>query len=549
MRARTTMGVLGVGALVSVGAVLGIGCQFVAGITGDLKLEGTGGAGGSSTSSTVSSSGMGGTGGGMVSCTPNETTSCYEGPAGTETKGLCMPGTHTCAPDGKSYGPCNGQITPVVESCAVSDDENCDGFDCGIWATFISPSTMVTASAIAPNGDIILAATFTGTISVAGKSHISAGDKDILLLKLDPSGAILWSKSFGAALDQWVGALAVDSSGDIYMTGGSASSFKLGPQASTLSAGAYVAKFDSSGEHVWSKSAGGGGGVGIAVRNGYLIVGGGFAGSIDWGTGPISSASQNTTDVFLAKLSAVDGTIVQGEGWAKRYGGTGYETLVAIKLDSSESIVMVGTFNANSTFDSKPLQHFGMRDVFLVRVDPNGMTTSAYGYGDAADQDVAALDLNSKGEPIIAGFFNGVMNFGGKMLNASTGKNLYVANAAPGGGWAQNFGKLGSQLPHGVAVDASDNVFVLCDGYGGIDFGGGPLDTSNSALFLAKLSKTGAHLWSKVVANLTGSQAATTTVFSPQAQTTLVTGYVAGAVTFGTLPFNADGAFVGMIGN
>ncbi len=540
MRARN-VGVLGVGAL------LGIGCQFVAGITGDLKLEGTGGAGGSSTSSTVSSSGMGGDDGG-VSCTPNEVTSCYEGPAGTETKGLCMPGTHTCAPDGKSYGPCNGQVTPAVESCAVSDDENCDGFDCGIWATFISPSTMVTASAIAPNGDIILAATFTGTISVAGKSHISAGDEDILLLKLDPSGAILWSKSFGAALDQVAAAVTVDAAGDIFMTGSSASAFKLGPQAPTLSAGAYAARLDPSGEHIWSKSPGGGRGVGISVQNGYLIAAGSFFGSINWGDGSISSASPNSEDVFLAKLSSDDGSIVQGQGWVKRYGGAGKEALVAIKMDSSESITMVGTFDANTSFDSKMLPNAGMLDVFLVRVDPNGLATSAYGFGDAADQGVSALDLNSKGDPIITGFFNGVMNIHGTMLDASTGKNMYVANAAPGGGWARNFGKFGSQLPRSVAVDASDDVFILSDGFGGIDFGGGPFNTSNSALFLAKLSKTGDHLWSKAVESTTGSQAGATCVFSPQTQTTLITGSVSGSVTIGTLPFNADGAFVGMIG-
>jgi hypothetical protein len=62
-------------------------------------------------------------------CTPASTTSCYEGPAGTINVGLCKGGTTVCLPDGKGYGPCEGQVLPAAELCAPgnTDDEDCDG--------------------------------------------------------------------------------------------------------------------------------------------------------------------------------------------------------------------------------------------------------------------------------------------------------------------------------------------------------------------------------------------------------------------------------------
>jgi hypothetical protein len=60
-------------------------------------------------------------------CEPGIRIACYEGPAGTERLGTCRGGRSTCAPDGLSWGPCEGQVLPVEEGCAFSCDEDCDG--------------------------------------------------------------------------------------------------------------------------------------------------------------------------------------------------------------------------------------------------------------------------------------------------------------------------------------------------------------------------------------------------------------------------------------
>ncbi len=50
--------------------------------------------------------------------------SCYSGPAETEKKGECKSGTKRCV--GGQWGACQGEITPIEESCNGLDDD-CDG--------------------------------------------------------------------------------------------------------------------------------------------------------------------------------------------------------------------------------------------------------------------------------------------------------------------------------------------------------------------------------------------------------------------------------------
>lgn len=57
---------------------------------------------------------------------------CYTGPIGTKDIGMCVGGIETCS--GGAFGPCIGEVTPIVEFCANMTDDDCDGSineDCG----------------------------------------------------------------------------------------------------------------------------------------------------------------------------------------------------------------------------------------------------------------------------------------------------------------------------------------------------------------------------------------------------------------------------------
>src|SRR5262249_45698011 len=104
-------------------------------------------------------------------------------------------------------------------------------------------------------GDVAVTGAYDGTIDFGGGPLASAGSSDIYLAKLDPSGKHVWSKRFGSSTgDEGGYSAAIDAAGAIAITGPIAAPTDFGGGA--LAAGAYVAKFDASGQHLWSKSYG-----------------------------------------------------------------------------------------------------------------------------------------------------------------------------------------------------------------------------------------------------------------------------------------------------
>ncbi|MCB9638360.1 MAG: hypothetical protein H6727_05550 [Myxococcales bacterium] len=57
-------------------------------------------------------------------CTDGQSQPCYEGPAGTADKGECKSGSQICS--NNAWGPCQGQVQPVIEACDGKDND-CDG--------------------------------------------------------------------------------------------------------------------------------------------------------------------------------------------------------------------------------------------------------------------------------------------------------------------------------------------------------------------------------------------------------------------------------------
>ncbi|WP_437815088.1 hypothetical protein [Sorangium sp. So ce1078] len=210
-----------------------------------------------------------GTGGGdpPAMCMPGSVVACYTGPAGTRGVGPCAPGTQTCLPDGAGYGPCVGEVTPAAEVCATPADEDCDGEPhCPLqppWARGYGDTGADVGWSIASDaaGNYYVTGSFEGTVDFGAGPLTSAGLTDVFLLKLDPSGALLWSKRFGSAYAEAGGAVAVDGSGNVLLAGidsntdgNSGMSFgSCEPLPPPGDETIFVAKLDPEGNLIWSR--------------------------------------------------------------------------------------------------------------------------------------------------------------------------------------------------------------------------------------------------------------------------------------------------------
>ncbi len=157
-------------------------------------------------------------------------------------------------------------------------------------------------------GNIYVAGMFEGFALFGSTTLSSNGNDDILVVKYNSSGAVLWANNFGGSLDEWASVIKTDGSGNSYIIGEFWGSINFGSTAFTSSGNrdVLVAKLDSLGNELWAVKAGGllhDWGQGIAIDiNGELYITGWFDGSANFGNFNLS-ASSGTTSSYIARLS------------------------------------------------------------------------------------------------------------------------------------------------------------------------------------------------------------------------------------------------------
>ena len=86
-----------------------------------------------------------------------------------------------------------------------------------IARTSSNGSNLRTYMAVDADGNSFLAGEFSGGISVGGYTFSSGNPEDIVLVKFDPDGTVLWAEQFGSDNDEMLQALATDDQGNVFM--------------------------------------------------------------------------------------------------------------------------------------------------------------------------------------------------------------------------------------------------------------------------------------------------------------------------------------------
>jgi hypothetical protein len=181
-----------------------------------------------------------------------------------------------------------------------------------LWAKSFGDSADQVAGAVVVDsqGSPVIAGNFQGTLSFDGQGEIvSAGDYDIFIVKLATDGTFQWSKRFGDTARQASLRAAIDEFDNILLTGemDGLVSFGGDPLQSAGEADLLLVKLDMSGNHLWSKRFGDsdsqiGRGVAVAKGAGWVYMTGYASGATDFGTGtPLLSSGGY--DIVLASFN------------------------------------------------------------------------------------------------------------------------------------------------------------------------------------------------------------------------------------------------------
>jgi len=266
------------------------------------------------------------------------------------------------------------------------------------------------------------------------------GDTDAFVAKLSPSGALLYSTFLGGSSPDNGFDIAVNSSGNAYVTGNSRSTdFPIiKPLQKSLrgDSDAFVAKLNATGSALlFSTYLGGsdfecGYGVALGASNGIFLTGSTRSSDFPTSRGAFQATYGGSWDVFVAKLAAPGNSI-----WYSSYlGGAGDEGVARIAVSPSGHVYIVGGAESSDFPIARPAQSTlrGSKDGFLVEVGPTGTSLlfSTYLGGGKRElfEDVA---LDSKGAVILSGLTSsddfpvvrGMQNaFGGGMYDIVVAK-------------------------------------------------------------------------------------------------------------------------------
>ena len=318
---------------------------------------------------------------------------------------------------------------------------------------------------------------------------------------------LVWAKRAGGTSVDFGFGIAVDGSGNSYVTGRFGGSATFGPGESnettlTGADGIFVAKYDASGDLVWAKRAAGGGtgsdvGFGIAVDgSGNSYVTGHFFGSATFGPGEINETTLTTagffSDIFVAKYDA-SGDLV----WAKRAGGTRTDSGNGIAVDGSGNSYVTGLFEDSATFgpgesNETTLTGAGSDDladdIFVAKYDASGDLVWAKRAGGTSIDFGEGIAVDGSGNSHVTGQLRGSATFGPGETNETTlttagfFSDIFVAKYDASGDlvWAKRAGGTSFDFGSGIAVDGSGNSYVTGGSSGLATFG--PGETNETTL-------------------------------------------------------------------
>ena len=343
------------------------------------------------------------------------------------------------------------------------------------------------------------------------------GESDIFILKLDPNGQFLWSKSIGGTSFDYANDIKIDGNGDVFITGVFRNTVDFDPGTSThnlTSNGQYdvfVLKMDQNGNHIWSTSFGGGGydyGNKIDVDSfGNIWVIGSFRNTVDFNAGATSNnkTSNGGEDIYVLKLNFLGNFIS-----VQTMGGTGNDSPTSLAIDPFGFLFVTGTFEETADFNpsntTTNLISNGLTDLFLIKLNFSGGLLFAKSIGGIGNDGSRDIKIDQFSNLFLTGYFSETTDFDPSINGTSNLVSLGYEDAFTlklnnlgDFIWARSFGNNNFIRGNSINIDSDGNVFTggffrgICD----IDPGSNVIPINSNGymdIILQKLDQNGNYL-------------------------------------------------------
>ena len=356
------------------------------------------------------------------------------------------------------------------------------------WAKSVGNTSSDQGRSVATDasGNIFMTGYFAGsTITFGTTTLTSAGSGDVFIVKYDTNGNVLWAKSAGGNDYDLGNSITTDASGNVFITGMFESdTITFGTTVLTnadntgLYEDIFIAKYDTNGNLLWAKSAGGtAADVSNSVAtdtNGNVFITGYFhSPAITFGSTTLTNTTALYEDVFIVKYDTSGNMI-----WAKSSGSSSSSSPSdrgqSVATDTSGNVFMTGYFEgASITFGTTTLTNtyadFG--DVFIVKYDANGNVLWSKSVGSISDDSGYSVATDTSGNVFISGYFKGFSITFGTITLANVNQSFiftkenFIAkyNAAGNFLWARSASGTSDDYGRGITTDTAGNAYIIGD--------------------------------------------------------------------------------------
>lgn len=257
----------------------------------------------------------------------------------------------------KTYGGTGDDLASVAQQCNDSGyivTGLTDSYGAGMMDVYLIKTNS--------SGDAIWSKTYGGTNDDVGfcvqqtidsgyiisgtTMSFGEGAEDVYLIKTDPLGDTLWTKTFGG-VDPDFGVWVQQCTDSGYIVGGYTQSY--GSWTGDL----FLIKTDANGDTLWTKTYGGpgyesGGSVQQTTDGGYIITGSGD-----------SLGSGGYDNIYLVKTDAAGDTL-----WTRAFGGTNDDIGQRVRQTADGGYIIAASTNSYAVGSQQ--------SAFLLKTDANG---------------------------------------------------------------------------------------------------------------------------------------------------------------------------------
>lgn len=194
-------------------------------------------------------------------------------------------------------------------------------------------------------------------------------------------------------------------------------------------------------------------------------------------TGPMDGASDVRADgdAGSCAFSAPDASTLPVTGCSAKFGnGVDGVAAIGVAVDPQGSILVTGSMLGTNDFGGGALSSAGGQDIFITKLDSACKHVWSQRFGDADEQAGVFVKANAAGEIYVVSVFRGSVDFGKGPLT-STEYNVVLTKFDSCGHtlWAKKLGVSGRVDPGTLALDSQSNIHIGGAFHGAIDLGGG----------------------------------------------------------------------------